>query len=209
MKENKTKPHQPGHWSEKKQIEVVTTYLATGSIVETSRLCNIPYNTVKKWMTKDWWIATVREIQGGEGQKVDNKMSKTIDKALDILMERIEEGDYQYDQKTGRLVKVPLKARDLERVVSGLFDKRQLIRKQPTHIKEGGLGQAERLLKLAEQFAEFAGKKVKEEKTLNEYIDGEWEEALNEGDVPPEDIGDTRYGMQKGRREEEINAISN
>ena len=49
---------------------------------------------------------------------------------------RIEEGDYQYDQKTGRLVKIPLKARDLERITSGLFDKRQLIRKQPTNIKQ-------------------------------------------------------------------------
>lgn len=61
----------------------------------------------------------------GENQKTDVKMSKVIDKTLEMLMSRIEEGDYQYDQKTGRLVKVPLKARDLERISSGLFDKRR------------------------------------------------------------------------------------
>ena len=105
-------------------------------------------------------------------------MSKVIDKALDILMTRIEEGDYQYDQKTGRLVKVPLKARDLERVTSGLFDKRQLIRKQPTNIKQDPTNQADRLLKLAEQFAEFAGQKIKkEEKVIDEYIEGEWDQV--------------------------------
>ena len=85
--------------------------------------------------------------------------------------------------KTGRLVKIPLKARDLERITSGLFDKRQLIRKQPTNIKQDDLNQADRLLKLAEQFAKFSGVK-REEKELevvkDEYIDGEWNAVHDE-----------------------------
>ena len=113
------------------------------------------------------------EIQSGENQKTDNKMSRVIEKTLDMLVSRIEEGDYQYDQKTGRLVKVPLKARDLERVVGGLFDKRQLIRKQPTNIKASDLGQADRLAQLATQFAQLVGQKVEPEKLVNEYIEGE------------------------------------
>ena len=106
-------------------------------------------------------------------------MSRIIDKTLEKLVERIEDGDYMYDQKTGRMVKVPLKARDLERITSGLFDKRQLIRKQPTNIKSDPSNQADRLLKLAEQFASFAAGKDKEEpkEIVDEYIvDGEWTE---------------------------------
>jgi len=125
IRAKKTKPHEPGQWSEKKQLEVVTTYLALGNYNETSRVCNVPLNTIKKWKQSPWWEELVKDIQSGEGQRADNKMSKTIDKALDLIMDRMEQGDYQYDQKTGRLVKVPLKARDLERVASGLFDKRQ------------------------------------------------------------------------------------
>ena len=109
--------------------------------------------TVTLWKSQEWWSKLVNDIQSGEGQRTDNKMSKTIDKALDMLMERMEQGDYQYDQKTGRLVKVPLKARDLERVVGGLFDKRQLIRKQPTNIKASDLGQADKLCKLRSQLS--------------------------------------------------------
>ena len=179
VKERKRLPYEPGHWNKKKQLEVVTTYLALGNLAETARVCNVPLPTIKEWKQySEWWPELVSEIQSGEGQKQDNKMSKVIDKALDILMTRIEEGDYQYDQKTGRLVKVPLKARDLERVTSGLFDKRQLIRKQPTNIKQDPTNQADRLLKLAEQFAEFAGQTVKkEEKVIDEYIDGEWDQV--------------------------------
>lgn len=147
---------------------------------ETSRVCNVPLITCKKWKASDWWTNLVNDIQSGDGQKSDNKMSKAIDKALDLIMTRMEEGDYQYDQKTGRLVKVPLKARDLERVASGLFDKRQLIRKQPTSIKQSDLNQKDRLVQLAEQFAVFAGQKIAKEKVVNEYISGEFEEILED-----------------------------
>ena len=180
VREKKTLPHEPGWWDKKKQLEAVTTYLATGSIAETSRIINVPYRTVQSWkLESEWWPKVVEEIQSGENQKIDKKMSRIIDKTLEKLVERIEDGDYMYDQKTGRMVKVPLKARDLERITSGLFDKRQLIRKQPTNIKADPSNQADRLLKLAEQFASFAAGKEKEEpkEIVDEYIvDGEWTE---------------------------------
>jgi len=179
VRSKKVWPHDPGHWDKRKQLEAVTTYLATGNMAETSRLINVPKGTLDKWKTSDWWKDLIEEIQSGEGQKQDNKMSKVIDKALDTLMERIDDGDFQYDQRTGRLVKVPLKARDLERVTSGLFDKRQLIRKKPTNIKVDDLNQAGRLLKLAEQFARFAGKKVDPDRVVDQYIDGEYNQVVD------------------------------
>ena len=192
----KTQPHEPGFWNKKKQLEAVTTFLATGSIAETSRLINVPYRTVQSWkLDSDWWPELVNEIQSGENQKTDNKMSKVIDKTLEMLMSRIEEGDYQYDQKTGRLVKVPLKARDLERISSGLFDKRQLIRKQPTNIKVSDLNQADRLLKLAEQFAQFSGKTKQLEDDRDQYSEGDFETIIEE----------TPHGVQGTRQEGEVN----
>ena len=180
VREKKTLPHEKGWWDKKKQLEAVTTYLATGSLAETSRIINVPYRTVQSWkLESEWWPKVVEEIQSGENQKVDQKMSRIIDKTLEKLVERIEDGDYMYDQKTGRMVKVPIKARDLERITSGLFDKRQLIRKQPTNIKSDPSNQTDRLLKLAEQFASFAAGKEKEEQKeiVDEYIvDGEWTE---------------------------------
>lgn len=175
VKERKTLPHQAGWWSEKKHLEVVTTYLAVGNLTEVGRMCNVPLPTLKSWKKQQWWQELIDSIQSGENQKTDNKMSKLIDRALDILVERLEGGDYQYDQKTGKLVKVPLKARDLERITSGLFDKRSLIRKEPTAIKAEELNQAERLLQLAKEFAKLTGKKPEEEKVVSEYIEGEWD----------------------------------
>lgn len=197
VRAKKKLPGEPGHWDKKKQLEAVTTYLATGSYAETARLINVPLVTVKYWAYHEsgWWDKLIKEIQSGEGQRTDNKMSKAIDKALESLLERIEDGDYQYDQKTGRLVKVPLKARDLERITSGLFDKRQLIRKQPTNIKQEDINHTDRLLKLAEQFAKFTGQRIEEKEIVDEYIeDGEWTE------IQRDRIGDND-GMQDEEQE--------
>ena len=199
VKTKKTKPHEPGHWTEKKQLEVVTTYLALGTVSETARVCNVPPRTIRYWRAQDWWTQLVNDIQSGEGQRADNKMTKAIDKALDLLMDRMEQGDYQYDQKTGRLVKVPLKARDLERVASGLFDKRQLIRKQPTNIKASDLGQADRLVQLATQFAKLVGEKVEPEKLVNEYIEGEYDREIGS-----EDICDAEYSTSGSLEDKEV-----
>ena len=199
VKTKKTKPHEPGHWTEKKQLEVVTTYLALGNVNETARVCNVPARTIRYWKAQDWWAQLVNDIQSGEGQRADNKMTKAIDKALDLLMDRMEQGDYQYDQKTGRLVKVPLKARDLERVASGLFDKRQLIRKQPTNIKATDLGQADRLVQLATQFAKLVGEKVEPEKLVNEYIEGEYDRETGS-----EDICDAEYSTSPPLENQEV-----
>lgn len=156
------------------------TYLALGNLSETSKVINVPLPTLSKWKNAPWWKEFVDDIQSGDNQRSDNKMSKVIDRALDILVDRLEQGDYQYDQKTGKLVKVPLKARDLERISSGLFDKRQLLRKQPTNIKADSLTQTDRLLQLAEQFAKFAGQKIPEEKVINEYIEGEYDPVVDD-----------------------------
>lgn len=180
-------------------------------MAEVARICNVPTVTLRKWQKQDWWADLVNEIQKSDGQKSDNKMSRVIDKALDLIVERMEQGDYQYDQKTGRLVKVPLKARDLERVASGLFDKRQLIRKQPTNIKSSDLNQGERLLQLAEQFAKFAAgatAKPVEEKVINEYIEGDFDETRNDDEENNHSVHDQweerlQEGAELGEDQEE------
>lgn len=181
VRENKTKPGQPGYWKEAKKIEAVTTYLALGNLAETSRVINVPIPTLKDWKTQDWWKTYVEDIQSESNVATDKKISKIIDKALDLLVDRMDEGNYQYDQARGKLVKVPLNAQDLNKVATALFDKRQLIRKQPTSIKTNPENTEARLLKLAKEFAKFVGNKVPEERVVNDYIEGETVHVTEDG----------------------------
>lgn len=170
VKMNKTKAGQLGHWKESKKIETVTTYLSTGSNAETSRLTGVPLDTINRWKTQPWWKEYIEKIRQDEEQQLDNKLSKVVDKALDNLLDRIENGEFIYDQKTGKVIRTPAKLRDLNTAFNNVIDKRQLLRKQPTKIIEQQ-GSATQLQALADSFAKFVNKQIKEPEIP--YIEGE------------------------------------
>ena len=141
-----------------------------------------------KWKASDWWRDAVTKVQEEDNVQLDAKLSKVLEKSLDAVNDRIENGDYIYNMKTGKLNRVPAKLKDVHRVTSDLIDRRHLLRKQP-QIQESIQNTEQRLLKLAEAFAQFVGK-PKEEKVVNEVIDGEFEQ------LPPE-YQDALYDQRK------------
>jgi len=182
IKNNKTKAHQLGHWKEAKRIEVVTLFLSIGSMTEVAKLTGVPYPTIEGWRRQDWWKELVEKMQAEDDQKLDAKTTKLIDKALEQLMDRIENGEHIYDQKTGKIKRMPAKLRDLNTAFNTILDKRQLLRRQPTKIIEQQ-STALQLQNLANQFAGFVNKAVKElpdqhyieSDTVIQTEDGTWE----------------------------------
>jgi hypothetical protein len=182
IKNNKTKAHQLGHWKEAKRIEVVTLFLSIGSMTEVAKITGVPYPTIEGWRRQDWWKELVEKMQAEDDQKLDAKTTKLIDKALEQLMDRIENGEHIYDQKTGKVKRMPAKLRDLNTAFNTILDKRQLLRRQPTKIIEQQ-STALQLQNLANQFAGFVNKAVKElpdqhyieNDTVIQNEDGVWE----------------------------------
>ncbi len=171
VKNNKTKAGQLGQWKESKRIEVATLYLTTGSYAETSRLSGVPLPTLEMWKNSEWWKDLLKKIQDEDDAKLDSKTTKIIDKALEQLMDRIENGEHIYDQKTGRIKRMPAKMRDLNIAFNTILDKRQLLRNKPTKIVEQH-STAVQLQNLAESFAKFVQKKT-EELPERHYIEGD------------------------------------
>lgn len=160
-----------GWWSEKKKMEAVTTYIGLGSPTLTAQQIGVPFETLRSWMKTDWWKEKIREIQNEDYDKLDNKLSKALDKAIDVINDRIESGDYVVDPKTGKVRQVPVKLRDVNIAFNTLLDKRQLIRKQPTKIVEQATT-ADMLQDLAKKFEAFTTGQLKN-KEKPELIEGE------------------------------------
>lgn len=182
-KRHDIKQEDRGWWSEKKKLEALSYFVANGSVAETSRHCQVPYQTLMKWKASDWWKDKIRDIQTEDYERLDAKLTKALDKALDQVLDRIENGDHIYDPRTGKLRQVPVKLRDANIAFNGLMDKRQLIRKQPTKIVEQQTTAAQ-LQNLANQFAAFVtGKKVEDnlKDTTLEFIQGETVEQDDDG----------------------------
>jgi len=143
------------HWGQSQKIECVLTYIATGSEVQTAAATGIPKATIHIWRYQPWWKELVQQIHDESDDKLNADISKIIDKSVSTVMDRMEHGDFGFNQKTGEIFRKPVTLKDSHKVLVDLIDKRNLLQGKPTSRVEK-LDTNNQLEFLAKKFAEFA-----------------------------------------------------
>lgn len=169
-------------WSEKKRLECLTTYLAVGTLAMTSAITGVPIETMRGWKRSDWWKQRILELQDEDNVELNGKLQKVLEKSLAAVEDRLTNGEYMYDPRTGQTKRIPPKLRDVHKVSADLIDKKQALLKLQKP-KEEATQQvtADHLVQLAQAFAQFAqGKQPDPKEVIHEAIDGEYEELLEE-----------------------------
>lgn len=167
----RTRKNKNGWHPEELKIEAVALYAALGNIAEVSRVLDVNAATLRAWKQTEWWNEMLNRVHDEKDEELDSKFSKTIDKAMDEINDRLENGDFVLNAKTGQVSRVKPKMRDIAYVTSMQIDKRQLLRGRPTSRTEK-VSSDERLNKLAKEFARFVGSKdITEETEVIEYAD--------------------------------------
>lgn len=171
VRENKTKAHQPGIWNKQKHAEAVMTWLATGNLTQTAAITKVPLPTIKHWRKQPWWKEAVEAFYDDDKQELDAKYQKIVRKALAVMDDRLTNGNFQLDQKTGRILRVPVSLSDSHRVMKDLVDQQQVLRKdKKEEQKQVQSTVNETLMKLAKQFSDMAkGKMMKDVTPGNTY----------------------------------------
>ena len=183
IRSKKTKAGQPGWWSDKKRLEVLTTFLATGSQAHTSAITGVPEETIRSWRKADWWTERAKEMKADSHLQLDKKLSGVMEKALDAVVDRIENGEFMYDPRTGEIKRIPPKLRDVQKVTNDMIDKKILLDKIQKGKEEQVKQQitADHLVLLAKEFAKFAtGKAPPESDDIKSVIEGEHKEIFEE-----------------------------
>lgn len=155
------------------RMEVLQVYMIKGSLKQTAKITGVPFSTIQKWRAKQgWWELALQELREQKNDEVDARITGIIDKTLDQMDDRVANGDYVMD-KMGELVRKPVSLKDL--AVGGLavpFDKRALMRGQPTSRTEH-VTDTDRVKKLAQQFKKITTEKVIEGELLSSDITDE------------------------------------
>src|SRR3990167_1578969 len=149
----------PGWYPEEKKLEVCALFAA--GVINSSdleRLTGINRNTIRMWRTADWWPEMLERVHTLNDQDTVSKFTKIIDKSLEVIQDRLNNGDYEYNRKTGEVHRRPVSLRDTAIVNASIVDKRQLLRGKPTSRSES-ISPGARLEKLAEEFKKFAAAK--------------------------------------------------
>lgn len=144
-------------WSDTQKLEAATTYLMLGSIALTAATLKIPEVTIHSWKRSEWWQEIIKDIRSQENITLSNKLKKLVEKSFTIVEDRLDKGDYQYDQKTGKLVRKPVALKDAHRVTMDMLDRQQALTftENVTIAEENVMS---RLEKLAKDFESFADK---------------------------------------------------
>src|ERR1700744_354238 len=146
------------HYSDSQKIEAVTTFLMVGSLTMVAAMLKINLNTLKLWKKSEWWKEIEQELRVQEDLQLSKRLQKIVTKSLDVIEDRLESGDFVYDQKSGEMWRKPVNLRDAERVMMDLSDKREVLIDRHLANESVPQDKIETTLKnLADKFAEIAG----------------------------------------------------
>jgi hypothetical protein len=145
-------------WSDSQKIEAVTTYLKLGNITRTSEVLKIPRPTIVSWRATEWWKDLEKDLRAEENLVLSSTMKGLVDKSLLAVEDRLDKGDWVYDNKQGKAVRKPVSMKDALSVSTNLIDKRMAIASTESYTVAND-SIAEKLSKLAKSFEEFASAK--------------------------------------------------
>src|SRR5574343_1314798 len=153
MAERKKHKIRQKQYSDTAKIEAVKTFLALGGNSSlTAASLGISNTTIIAWRNTNWWNQLINEIRKQEKIELSAKTKNIIDKSLDLVMDRLEHGDFMYDQKQGVLVRKPIPARELNKIAVNMIEQKNILDKA-TEEQVQTTTNEEKLAKLAERFA--------------------------------------------------------
>lgn len=96
-------------------------------------LTGVPMRTIQDWrQNAPWWKEATKIIRKAKQDELDAGLTAVIHKATEEVKDRLEKGEVIYDFKTGEEARVKMKSMDIAKVLGITFDKRQLLRGDPT-----------------------------------------------------------------------------
>ncbi len=117
------------------RYKAAAALVSNGNSKAASRQSGIPASTIRHWWHNDHDFQMMcQEVRTEFGETIKFKLAEIIDEAADQTLDRLRHGDVIRDNKTGELVRVPIKGKDAAIIGAVAFDKLRLAESQPTAI---------------------------------------------------------------------------
>jgi hypothetical protein len=170
-------------YSDHQKLEAVKLWLVTGNLRVVSASLEINYKTLQEWRYSNWWAEMASDIKSEGHLQLSNKLKNIAEKALDITLDRLDNGDFIYDQKTGEIVRKPVAMKDAHVVATSLLDRSLKLQDSPMDEVEKHKVQ-DTLSALAAAFEQFARKTRKDviDVEVKDAVYDQREEGLSEGE---------------------------
>jgi len=152
----------PNYYNLEQKTDACAMYCVYGDIDQVSELTGIPAKFLREWKSEPWWTEIQKKVFVEQNEKLAGRITGVLDKSLEHLVDRLDNGDFLWDVRKSKLVRKPVDTKVLATVFNTLVTRRQLIRGEPTSITTQ-VGVDDRLKLLAQQFEKFAASKEVEQ----------------------------------------------
>jgi hypothetical protein len=168
-------------YAESQKLEAVTTYLILGNLTLVASALKININTLKLWKKSEWWKEIEQELRIQEDLQLSKRMQQIVSKSLDVMADRLENGNFIYDQRSGELKRKPVDLRDANKVLQDVGVRRDELLDRHVQNESVTTDKVENMLEnLAKEFAKIASKVNKGSVEVTDVIFGDDENAKDE-----------------------------
>ncbi len=117
------------------KIQVVTIFMTTGNVKQASVSSGVPAATIHRWKKKSqWWDEACAEVRHTKNEELEAILTHSLHLASEQIVDRLEHGNEAL--VNGEVVRVKVPARELAQVTNCLFEKRALLRGDPSKITQ-------------------------------------------------------------------------
>lgn len=155
-------PTEITRYGDSKKLEVVSMITNGFTIKNASEISGVPEITISRWKASPWWGKAVLTLHREDRNAKLAKVSILVNKAVDILGDRLQNGDVIFDQRQGEERRIPVSARTALDTTTKLLDLQVRIQEKEEEIEEV-VDTNDKLNKLAEAFSRFAKGKSQQE----------------------------------------------
>lgn len=185
-------------WSDEKRVEVVTKWMALGNMRLVSELTGVGYQLCRMWKQQPWWKDVEAEIRASRDMQTDTKLSKIVAKSLEMIEDRLDNGDVVFNRKTGEVERRPVNLDMVNKVAKTALEQQVNLAKKEVVVNQAEQAAtiADQIKMLAAEFAKFNTKRTIE--VVANAVHDEREEGLQEtvqelrweaGEYPQEERG--------------------
>lgn len=185
-------------WPVEKKIEAVTTWLTLGNLRQVAAVTGVSYGMIKQWRIAPWWKDIEAEVLASRRIATNTKLSKIVDKSLDVIDDRLDNGDFIYNVKTGEVNRKPVGLKDATTAANALMQRAAILEKltKDETIADTQITIQEQLQSLALEFAKFNKQLTGDATTipfkeLDSALHDEWQEGLQERKPPVQEQAGT------------------
>jgi len=190
-----------------KKLEVVSLFMLLGNMRVVSEQMNIPYDTLCEWKRSDWWPELVEQVRKQRKNKTNKAVTALIEQSLEVMEDRLQNGDFIVNQKTGEIIRKPVGIKEATTIATTLLQRQIQLEELEQKLEHREESAQEVLSLIAKQFQKLKKNNATDIafKELDNALHDQREERLQEGSgevYQPAGSGEEASGAEQSSQDD-------